>query len=479
MRIFGLEIKRAPAASQVLSAVNSSGAGNGGWFSIIKEGFAGAWQMNVTIDNQRNLLAFSAVFACVTIIAGDIAKLGCDLKIEDKATGIKSCFRGISPYRAVLKKPNRYQTWYKFMEQWIISKLLNGNTYALKVRDQRGIVIALYLLDPTRVIPLVASNGDIYYQLSIDNLSGLEAPVTVPAKEIIHDTMVSLWHPLVGVSPIFACGMSATMGNKIQANSSVFFQNMSRPSGQLTSPDTITDETAKRLKQDFEENFSGGKIGRLMVTGNGLKYEPMTVSAQDAQLIEQLKWAVEDVARCFHVPMFKLGGEIPHGTTVDALQQTYYSDCLQTLIESAESLLDEGLAMPPEYSVQLNLDNLLRMDASTRYKANGQAVKDGWMKPDEARAKEDMLPTPGGDTVYLQQQNYSIAALAKRDAKADPFASAKPSTPALPGLGSGDGNPDNPDNPDNTQADDALPAEDDAAAKALLDYTVKEMTWPE
>ena len=35
----------------------------------------------------------------------------------------------------------------------------------------------------------------------------------------------------------------------------------------------------------------------------------------------------------------------------------------------------------------------------------------------------------GGESPYLQQQNYSLAALAKRDAQEDPFA---PNTPALP-----------------------------------------------
>jgi phage portal protein BeeE len=47
-------------------------------------------------------------------------------------------------------------------------------------------------------------------------------------------------------------------------------------------------------------------LGRLWVSGDGLKYEPMTIPAQEAQLIEQLKWTVEDVARCFHVPLYKI-----------------------------------------------------------------------------------------------------------------------------------------------------------------------------
>ena len=81
----------------------------------------------------------------------------------------------------------------------------------------------------------------------------------------------------------------------------------------ITAPAKIDDETAKRLKQNWEENFSDGNIGRMAILGNGLSYEAMTIPAQEAQLIEQLKWTVEDVARAFHVPLFKLGGTVPIG----------------------------------------------------------------------------------------------------------------------------------------------------------------------
>lgn len=424
MRLFGFEFARVKKA---MSAVWSSG----GWFGILRESYAGAWQQNVAVDAPRDILAFSAVFSCVSMISTDIAKLTACLMEED-ASGISTEVERNSPYSPVLNKPNRYQTWFKFMQLWIVSKLLFGNAYVLKERDKRGIVVGLYVLDAQRVTPLVADDGSVYYRLAKDNLSGLAESTVVPAKEIIHDTMVCLWHPLVGVSPIYACAMSATMGNRIQANSTSFFQNMSRPSGQLTAPGKIDDETANRLKATFEENFGRGKIGRLMVAGDGLKYEPMTIPAHDAQLLEQLKFTVEDVARCFHVPMYKLGGPLPVRASVESDQQTYYSDCLQGLIEAAEALLNDGLEFQASlnYSVEFDLEGLMRMDTAARYNAKGQAVKDGWMKPNEARAGEGLAPVTGGDTPYLQQQNYSLAALAKRDASADPFATAKPA-PAL------------------------------------------------
>ncbi len=415
MRIFGFELSRVKA--QQLVAVQP--VGGGGWMSIIREGFAGAFQQNVVLDGPREILAFSGVFAPVTLIASDIAKLRVKLVVED-AAGICTEVKNTSPFLAVIKKPNHYQNRIQYWMQWIISKLLWGNAYALKRRDRRGITVALYILDPQRVKPLVATNGDVYYELSVDHLSRLGATVVVPATEIIHDRMNCLWHPLVGISPLYACALSATQGRRIQNNSTFFFQNASRPSGMLVAPGLIKDEDAAEYKRRWEENYGAANSGRTAVLGNGLKYEAMAIPAQDAQLIEQLKWTVEDVARCFHMPLFKVGGEVPSGSSIEALNLMYYTDCLQSLLESAELCLDEGLDLPDTYYTEFDLDGLIRMDQAAQMKLLTDGVK-GVMKPNEARRKLNLPAVTGGDSVYLQQQNYSTAALAKRDAKADPF----------------------------------------------------------
>jgi hypothetical protein len=71
----------------------------------------------------------------------------------------------------------------------------------------------------------------------------------------------------------------------------------------------------------------------------------------------------------------------------------------------------------------------MRMDTTALFESNNKAVNGGWMKPDEARFRANYKSVPGGGSPYLQQQNYSLAALAKRDAKDDPFAKDKPEAP--------------------------------------------------
>lgn len=426
MKLFGLEItKRIPAAQ--LSPVDN----RGGWFPIIRESFPGAWQRNIEITTDC-ALAFSAVYACITLISSDIAKLPIKL-IERQQDGIwKEIKNTIAP---VLKKPNGYQNRIKFIEQWLISKLARGNAYILKERDGSGKIVALYVLDPSRVTVLVSPDGSVFYQLQGDNLSGLEEAITVPASEIIHDMMPALFHPLVGVSPIFACGLATLQGLNIQKNSANFFANMSRPSGLLTAPGAISDAVAVRLKEAWEENYSGHNLGKLAVLGDGLKYEAMTINAQDAQLIEQLKWTAENVCSCFHVPAYKVGFAVaPTYNNAEIFNQIYYSDCLQSLIENIELCLDEGLGLTEirgrEVACEFNLDGLLRMDTQTRYKSHSDAIGGGWLSPNEARNKEDLQAVEGGDTPYLQQQNWSLSALARRDSMPIPELNA----PALPDM---------------------------------------------
>jgi len=359
------------------------------------------------------------VYACVTLIANDISKLSPLLLVRQQNGTCTEI--DLLP---VLKKPNGYQNHIQFKEWWIISKLIRGNTYALKQRDNRGNVTKLYILEPTRVQVLTTPSGDVFYQLGQDDLNGQnQTSVTVPASEIIHDRISPMFHPLVGISPLFASGASAGQGLKIITDSAKFFENGATPGGVLTAPGSISNDTAARLKAHWDANYTGANSGKVAVIGDGLKFEPMRMTAVDSQLIDQLRWTAEAVCSAFHVPAYKVGaGPIPSNNNVEALTQDYYSQCLQKLIEDYEICLDEGLELPSGQHTQLDLDGLFRMDTATQIKTLREGVAGAIMSPNEARLKLNLIPLEGGDTVYLQQQNFSLEALSRRDAQADPFA---------------------------------------------------------
>lgn len=417
MRIFGRELtfKRAP--------MSPPGTGLGGWWSMIKEPYSGAWQKNDSWTNE-SVLAHYAVYACVTLISNDIGKLRQRLmQLGENGIWKETSSPAFSP---VLKKPNNYQNHVQFKQWWQTSKLINGNAYGLKQRDQRGVVTSIYLLDPCRVLPLVASDGSIYYQLSNDNLNRVGDGVTVPASEIIHDRMNCLFHPLVGVSPLFACALAACQSLKMQNDSSTFFENGARPGGILSAPGAISDETAARLKAHWDANYTGQNAGKVAVVGDDLKFQQMKMSATDSQLIEQFKLTAEMICTAFHVPPSKVGVVTSAtGTTAEQENQKYYSDCIQVLAEEYEACMDDGLSLPERYGVELDIEGLLRMDMGKLVETLSAAVKGGIMTPNAAMLKLNQPPVEGGDTVYLQQQNYSLQALSRRDNSADPFGTAQ------------------------------------------------------
>jgi HK97 family phage portal protein len=444
MRVFGYDINITKAAVPVTdlpAGIMPPQAGYSGWFNVIRESFPGAWQRNVDL-RLDNVMTFAAVYACVTLIAQDIGKLCLDL-VQKDADDIWQPTENPA-YSPVLRKPNHFQTRQKFIEQWMASKLMYGNTYVLKERDNRNVVKRMYVLDPQVTRVLIAPDGEVFYQLATNRLAGVEGfigidtsqvtrgAIYVPASEIIHDVYTPLYHPLCGISPISACGLAAMQGLAMQNDSVRFFNNGAQPGGVLIAPGTISEQNARELKAYWEQNFTGENSGRLAVLSDGLKYEPLTISAQDAQMINQLKWTSETVCTAFKVPPYMIGvGTVPSYSNVEAINLQYYTQCLQPLMEAIEALIDDGLGLldvaDQDLGVEFDLDDLLKMDTNTQFRTYGEGVARGILAPNEARALVGYGPVAGGDTPYLQQQQFSLAALDERDSN-KPF--AKPAAPA-------------------------------------------------
>jgi HK97 family phage portal protein len=441
MRLFGLEITRAGQAKD-LSPVTS----RGGWWPIIREAATGNWQRNISI-NADTVMTHHADFACKTLISSDVAKLRCRL-VEETPEGIWVETKNPA-YSPVLRKPNSYQNRIQFFENWVLSKLQTGNAYILKQRDGRGVVTKLYVLDPNRCRPLVADDGAVFYELMTDTLSEIpQDRLVVPAREIIHDRFNCFFHPLVGLSPIFANGLAATQGLAIQNNSTRLFQNGARPSGILTAPGDIKPETAAELKAYWETNFSGTNVAKVAVLGDGLKYEQMSQNAVDSQLIEQLKLTAEIICSTYHVPPFMVGlGAEPNAGGVQDRTLRYYTQCLQVLIEAIELCLDEGLGIGEgiqingkTYGVEFDVENLLRMDSVTQMDVIEKSKN--VLTLDERRKKLSAGKIKGGNTVYLQQQDHSIEAIAARDSMLIDQANNPPEPPpANPDTGAEDDDP--------------------------------------
>lgn len=365
----------------------------------------GWWQTYGGLGSPTELTAFSAVYACAAIISQDVAKLPVQIFRTNQATGAQEVQRG-DYYEQLMAEPNDYQTGVDFMQLYVMSYLLQGNAYAFCERNGRGEIAAMHVLDPRKVQPFIAVNGEVFYRCGAHILAQLPGGTTVPARDIIHHRLPLMpGFPLIGVTPIYAAAASSGVGLAILSNSNAFFRNASRPSGTLNAPGKLSDKTIERLQQDWDSNYTGQRMGKTAVLPEGLKWEPLTITAVDAQLIEQLRWSVEDVGRVFRVPPFMLG-ELAKTTyrNSEMLARAYLSGCLGYHIEALEARFKQAFGFTLPWSAQFDLSALLRAEIDVRFDAYQKALAAAWITPNEVRASEGLAPVKGGDEPHIQSQ---------------------------------------------------------------------------
>lgn len=409
---------------KILSAVPQAGL-----WRRITESFAGAWQRNIE-EKQGDTMTYPTLYACIFRISSDMGKLPFQVRKQDGE--IWRIIPG-TDIEKLLLKPNHYQNSNQFREQWLLSKLTYGNSYILKQRGERGQVIGLYVLDPSKVIPAVSDSGEVYYQLSNDKLNKLPEDypldkLTIPASEVIHDRFMALHHPLVGVPPLAAANWAAVKNLKIMRNATDFFANSSQPGGLLTAPAGMSQKDADEVKAYWETEFSGTQSGNVAIIGADMKFTPFAMKSIDSQMIEQMKYSDEQICQPFGIHPFKVGiGTLPSGLGVDGLNQLYYSDALQAHIEAMEELLNEHLPLPDTLTISLDLEPLLRMDEGKKAEVESKLVGAKIKTPDEGRVRFNLGGIAGGDTLWGQTQDVPLGVLAQ----AERWATDKPMSPPV------------------------------------------------
>lgn len=426
MKIFGFDLTRKKALHSVSDY-------RGGWRRIL-EPFTGAWQQNVE-EKRGDLITYPTLYACLNRISSDIGKLPFTLQ-RMNSNGTSATVENPA-YSPVLRKPNNFQTEAQFREYWSLTKLTQGNAYILKRRDERGVVVDLYVLDPERVMPMVSDAGQVYYQLYIDPLNTIPSNypaenLIVPASEIIHDRCMVVHNPLIGVPPLAAAYWPALKNMKILRSATEFFANNAQPGGILTAPAGMSEEDAKAVQAYWTSNFTGSNAGKVAIVGADMKFTAFAMKSIDSQMIEQMAYSDKQICQPFGIKPYKIGLEPPpSGWKSYDVNVEYYGDALQTHIEHMESLLNDGLRVSSPLSVELNLDPLLRMDEIAKATVETELVGGKIKQPDEARLRFNLAPTPGGDTLWGQNQDYPLGMLANR-AEWDPAMQPTPAPAPAP-----------------------------------------------
>jgi HK97 family phage portal protein len=270
-------------------------------------------------------------------------------------------------------------------------------------------------LNPRNVNPVQdPETGDIYYWAS-PTYGGQYNPDTdqiFPARDILHLRInVDPNQPLKGTSPIMAAAASIAASNAITGHQAAFFKKMARPSGILSTPEKLNREQMIQLREAVERRTTGKDSGGIPILGNGLKWESMSLSSQDAQLVEAFGMTVGSISRVFRVPLAMIN-DMTNSTFSNAEQafSWFLSSGLGFLLEHIELELSKLFGLPFNERVNFETKALLRSDWATRMSALGEGVIKGVYSPNEARRMEGLPEVRDGDEPRVQQQVVPLSA---------------------------------------------------------------------
>lgn len=301
-------------------------------------------------------------------------------------------------YRLLHDAPNEFMTPFTFKETLGLHLLLHGNAYALIVRDATGKPAALWPIHPSRV-SLVTEHGILRYRVQGETLQ------SYPPADVIH---VPILAPdgLRGQSPVQVAREAIGAALAAEEHAARFYANNAQPSGVLTHPGTLTPEALKRLKDSWNAAHSGPGRHGTAVLEQGMKFEPISSTARDAQLIEARQHAMRTIAAALRIPAHLLDPTARGAyANVETQSLEFLTFSLQPLLTRFEEAFTRKLFAPGEpYFAEFLVDGLLRADTSTRYAAYKTAIEAGFLTVDEVRQRENLppraAPNPEGGKQY-------------------------------------------------------------------------------
>jgi HK97 family phage portal protein len=219
---------------------------------------------------------------------------------------------------------------------------------------------------------------------------------------------------LVGLSPIELAMRTVSLAKKQEVYADRMFTNQASPGGVLRHPGKLSKEAAERLKVDFERKYSGAeKSGSTMLLEEGMEWQTVGLTNEQAQFLEGRKFSRNDIAAWFRIPPHKIG-DLEHATFSNIEHQAleFVTDTIRPWLVRWERALMRALfteAERKEYTIEFLVDAIVRGDIQTRYNAYAIARQWGWLNVDEIRAKENLNPLPDGQgKIYLSPLNMTV-----------------------------------------------------------------------
>lgn len=357
---------------------------------------------------DASAMRLSAFFACVRLIASTIGSLPVTV-FETSASGERVPARSSPLYRVLHDSPNADQTPVDYFEFLVISMLLRGDHFARKLTEG-GRLIGLEPINPANVTVRRKADGRLAYRWRDQGTS-----YDLDEDEVFHVRGFG-GGPIRGLSIIAYAAESLGIAIAADRAAGGMFGNGVRAGGILSTEQKLDRGQQETLESLLHEKYVGAaKAGVPMVLGHGVKWEQITLKADEAQLLESRGWSVEEICRWFGVPPFMIGHNektTSWGTGIEQMLLGFQKFTLNPYLRRIEQAMRQQLLTPAERArgmiAEFNLEGLLRADSKGRADFYRQMTQIGAMTVNEVRRLENLPPIEGGDVARVQSQNVPL-----------------------------------------------------------------------
>ncbi|MED3777996.1 phage portal protein [Geobacillus stearothermophilus] len=354
----------------------------------------------------KNALKEATVYACIKILAESLSKLPLKIYREDE-NGVNKAVKHYL-YKLLKLRPNPYMSASDFAKCNETQRNIYGNAYVNIEMDEKGRIVGFWPIDASKVriwiddIGLFSSKNHIWYEVDV----GTERRKLMP-NELLHFKSGVTLDGIVGVPPLDY--LRATVENAAAAGRFInnFYKQGLQVKGIVQYVGDLNPDAQKKFREKFEEMSSGLKNShRIALMPIGYEFKPISLTMSDAQFLENTELTIRQIATAFGIKMHQLNdlSRATH-TNVAEQQQQFYVDTLLPILTMYEQEMTYKLFLDSEldagYYVKFNVDSILRADIKTRYEAYAIGIQNGFLEPDEARAKEDLPPRPGGNQLIV------------------------------------------------------------------------------
>lgn len=342
-------------------------------------------------------LQLSTVWACVDRRATTIASL--PFFAYEQKNGEKTLARTARLYALLHESPNPRMTSFEFIRAMMLNYDLRGNAYARIDRAPDGEAVALWPMPSDQVEMRILDDGAAVYVYQVGNDTAVLAEANVWHWK-------NLGNGTVGLAKLDFMRASTNEAAQAQGAATKLFGSGGKPTGALMVDGVLKPDQREALRKSFA-GLAEGNTSRLMVLEASMKYQQLSISPEDQQLLQTRQFGVEEICRWFDVPpvMVHHSNVTAWGSGIEQIVDGFYKLTIRPMLVSIEQSTRKRVMTAKQrasMTCEFNLDALLRGNPGQRAEMYAKGAQNGWLTRAEIRQLEGWPFIPGTNVLTAQ-----------------------------------------------------------------------------